>query len=94
MPSQEKVVRGLEQCSTGRCAPSCPYVKESTCTLTVMRDAAKMIKERPKITLCADCIYLGSPDGYSEYCRHLKKFVTENWYCADGIERSSQKKGG
>lgn len=52
-----------------------------------VKNALNFIQQQNPVS-CKDCVYMSSPDGYSEYCKHLQKFVTENWFCADCTKRS------
>lgn len=37
-----------------------------------------------ELVRCADCIHFNNPIKGVPFCKHIKKFITVDWYCADG----------
>ena len=40
-----------------------------------------------ELVLCEDCIHFSSPADGVPFCKHIKKFVDADWFCADGERR-------
>ena len=49
MTDREKVIKGLEQCSSGTCAVSCPYHNKPQCTRSILADALALLKEQDAV---------------------------------------------
>ena len=48
MADIEKVIKGLEICSTGHCEISCPFHNVPQCTRAILSDALALLKEQEK----------------------------------------------
>ena len=53
------------------------------------RDDNCPLKEQPEIVRCKDCKFLNVPSNGVPFCKHIKKFVSAYWFCAD----SERKEG-
>ena len=81
MDGKEKVIKGLEICSTGHCEISCPYHNTPQCTWTILSDALELLKEQQELVLCKDCKYY---DSFSQECRNgIDGIMTPNFYCGN-----------
>ena len=65
----EKVIKGLEICSTGHCEISCPFYNAPQCTRTILSDALAMLKEQEwnVLTEDADGVIHGLPGDDGQY---------------------------
>lgn len=48
-----------------------------------MNQKADMVE----VVRCKDCIHLNAPANGVPFCKHIKKFVDADWFCADGERR-------
>ena len=46
MLDKEKVLKGLDICSSGFCKKECPYYREEHCSRTIMADAYTLLIEQ------------------------------------------------
>lgn len=49
MANMEKVIKGLEICSTGHCEISCPFHNAPQCTRAILSDALALLKEQEAV---------------------------------------------
>ena len=47
------------------------------------------VHNAPELIRCMDCKHLNNPDSGVPFCKHIKKFVSAYWFCAD----SERKEG-
>ena len=47
-------------------------------------NCAIAIEDRQPIVRCKYCKYLNTPANGVPFCKRIKKFVDENWFCGDG----------
>lgn len=88
MDDREKVIKGLDHCSSGEGCKGCPYSKiESNhlCLVDCIRDALALLKEQGKIVLCKDCKYWHDSIRCQMDSEGLK--TPDDWFCADGKRR-------
>lgn len=41
----------------------------------------------PELIRCQDCIHIYRPVNGVAFCKHIKKYVGEDWYCADAEKK-------
>ena len=46
-----------------------------------------LLKEQETVVRCKDCKNLSSPANGVPFCKHIKKFVGADWFCADGVAK-------
>lgn len=83
MTNREKVIKGLEYCTTSNDCRPCIYWQSFDDTgCKVMKDALALLKEQKDIVRCKDCIH-------TEHCEIYAGWDGKHpdWFCADG-ERS------
>ena len=92
---REKVIKGLEHCSSGEGCRGCPYNKTESghaCLFDCVRDAIPLLKEQPEIVRCKDCKYgeqMCQP--WSDIiCNQNRATHIPDWFCADGEEREAE----
>lgn len=81
MPDREKTIERLAERIV-----TCQQFGGSDVTIgwKLADDILALLKEHEVVVRCKDCKYMGSPDGYVMFCKHIHKFVDENWHCGDG----------
>lgn len=102
MADREKVIKGLEHCSSGEGCKGCPYNKTESghaCLFDCVRDAIPLLKEQPEIVRCMDCRY-GEPtkNGAGDDCIQCnnddlwldRNLNFPDWFCADGERRTEE----
>ena len=58
MPDREKVIKGLECCTSEQACKGCPYSQSETghlCSFNCIHDALALLKEQQNIVRCKDC---------------------------------------
>ena len=79
MFDRDKVIKGLEHCSSGDGCKGCPYSKNESghvCSFDCIRDALALLKDQPEIIRCRDCKRRLECDYWIEN--------GDEWFCADG----------
>ena len=90
MTDNEKIIKGIDCCSSPAGCGYCPYFQtddlNADCLHHLFRDVKKLLKEQPQIVRCKDCKKQGSYD-----C-HITSLTgqtsSDDWFCADGEERT------
>ena len=83
MADREKVIKGLEICSTGHCEISCPFHNVPQCTMAILSDALALLKQEAKQVIgIADSIE-GIEVGYCPSCDKaiVNKKIDETKFC-------------
>ena len=99
MPEREKVIKGLEVCTSivdgNSCPKDCPYYQEVCYGYDqLMRDALALIKEqddapqkRTAIVRCAECRKWDSKSGLTaRMCAEWGRFTTQHEFCSRGAK--------
>ena len=91
MPDMEKVIKGLEVCTSiedgESCPKECPYYQDVCYGYDqLMRDALALLKEHEEIIQCKDCYYYHKPEyGFTiGDCTYRTAWyqVKENEFCS------------
>ena len=89
MDGKEKVIKGLEICSTGHCEISCPYHNTPQCTWTILSDALALLKEQ-------DEEHRRLLSWLGKFCRHIDngdEWLTDEENLAFFKEKMKQQYG-
>jgi hypothetical protein len=97
MTDREKVIKGLEVCTSiadgESCPKECPYYQDVCDGYNqLMRYALALLKEQETVVHCGDCKYW---DYRTEGCTHLTGAIApivktgSNWYCHDGKRKDT-----
>ena len=99
MPDMEKVIKGLEHCSSEEGCRGCPYNKTESghaCSFDCIRDALALLKEQETANLykCPNCGTWVSAENvvWCKDCKHAGEDCEiafhfgekDDWFCADG----------
>ena len=89
MTELEKVIKGFKCCKRkdGNECKVCPYTESEYCVEDMVTDALAILKEQEAVVRCKDCKNLSSPANGVPFCKHIKKFVGADWFCADGVAK-------
>lgn len=88
MADREKVIRGLECCSNGRMCKECPYdemgYEWTDCVIPLGEDALSLLKAKPEIVRCRECIRRGTYDCPVYVGGDADHGSPDDWFCASG----------
>lgn len=83
MAELDKVIRGLRDIDifiAGRLGH-----EKAKNFLRTIDETIMLLKEQETVVRCKDCKNLSSPANGVPFCKHIKKFVNADWFCADGM---------
>ena len=100
MPDREKVIKGLEHCSSSDGCKGCPYSKNErghVCSSDCILDALALLKEQPEIVRCKDCKDYragididGKPFARCNGSVRTYGHTKPDWFCANGERRQEE----